>query len=218
MLQFLIEWITKVILSIGYPGIAFLMMLESMIFPLPSEAVLPFAGYLVSLGKLNIWWVALAATVGSMIGSWIGYEIGRYGGKPFLRRWGKYFLLNDTHLEWTDEWFKKHGEKTIFFSRLIPVVRHFISIPAGMTKMDKTRFFAYTFAGAFVWNLFLTYVGVLLGEQWTRIEHYTQPIEIVIAIIIACFIAWFVFKQIEKRTLEKRVGAKGQKAAEKAKD
>lgn len=205
MLQVVVDWITHIILILGYPGIAFLMILESMILPLPSELVLPFAGYLVSQGSMNLFLVALAATIGSMIGSWISYEVGSRGGKPFLHRYGKFFLLNETHLVWTDEWFKKHGEKTIFFSRLIPVVRHFISIPAGITKMNKLRFFTYTFAGAFIWNLFLTYVGVLLGKEWTRIEQYTQPFEIFVVIILVGLIAWFIFKQVEKRTLNKKV-------------
>jgi membrane protein DedA with SNARE-associated domain len=204
MLDIVVTWVVKIIELMSYPGIAFLMALESMIFPLPSEAVLPFAGFLISEGELNLWLVALAATVGSLIGSWVSYEIGYYGGKPFLKRWGKYFLLNETHLDWTEQWFLKYGDKTIFFSRLIPVVRHFISIPAGMTKMNRTKFFIYTFAGAFIWNLFLTWVGVLLGKEWSRITQYTKPFEIIVLIIIVGFIAWFVFKEIEKRTLKRR--------------
>lgn len=207
MLDVVIGWVTNTILFLGYPGIAFLMVLESMILPLPSEAVLPFAGYLVSTGQLDIWLVALAATVGSMVGSWIGYEIGQYGGRPFLRRWGKYLLLNEEHLTWTEEWFRKHGEKTIFFSRLIPVVRHFISIPAGASKMRKTRFFFYTFTGAFVWNLFLTECGVLLGQQWQNIGYVSKPLEILVIIALVGLVAWFIFKQVEKRTLERRTGA-----------
>ena len=204
MLEIIITWISQTILFLGYPGIAVLMMLESMIFPLPSEAVLPFAGYLVSEGQLNIWIVAIAATIGSMAGSWIGYEMGKYGGKPFLRRYGKYLLLNETHLTWSEQWFLKYGDKTIFFSRLIPVVRHFISIPAGATKMNKTKFFTYTFAGAFIWNLFLIWCGILLGKQWTRIGEYSKPFEIAVIVIICGFIAWFIFKEIEKRTLDKK--------------
>lgn len=204
MLDFVIEWVVKVILFLGYPGIAFLMVLESMIFPLPSEAVLPFAGYLVSEGQLNIWLVALAATIGSIIGSWIGYEMGRYGGRPFLRRYGKYMLLNETHLDWTERWFAKYGEKTIFFSRLVPVVRHFISIPAGASRMDKKRFFFYTFTGAFIWNLFLTWCGVLMGRNWQQIAQFSKPFEVITIIAIVGVIAWFVFKEIEKRTLRRR--------------
>jgi membrane protein DedA with SNARE-associated domain len=204
MIEIIIDWVTRTILFLGYPGIAFLMILESMVFPLPSEAVLPFAGYLVSTGQLNIWLVALAATIGSMVGSWAGYEIGRYGGRPFLKRYGKYFLLNESHLVWTEEWFHKHGEKTIFLSRLIPVVRHFISIPAGTSGMNKKRFFFYTFTGAFLWNLFLTWCGVLLGKQWVLIGDYSKPVEIIVIVVIVGFIGWFVFQQIEMRTFNKK--------------
>jgi len=209
MLQAILDWIANTILFFGYPGIAFLMMLESMIFPLPSEAVLPFAGYLVSLGQLNLWFVALAATAGSMVGSWIGYEMGRYGGRPFLNRWGKYLLLNEQHLDWTENWFKRYGERTIFFSRLVPVVRHFISIPAGASRMKKPRFFAYTFSGAFVWNLFLTWCGVLLGNQWVKVGEYSQPFEVIVIIVIVGLVAWFVFKEVEKRTLLKKARKQG---------
>jgi len=204
MLDIIIDWVTRTILFFGYPGIIFLMMLESMIFPLPSEAVLPFAGFLISQGKMNLWFVAIAATIGSAIGSWIGYEMGRYGGKPFLRRYGKYFLLNEEHLTWTEQWFKKYGDKTIFFSRLIPVVRHFISIPAGATRMNKSKFFFYTISGAFTWNLFLTWVGVQLGANWELVGKYNKPFEIIVIIGIVGFTVWFIFKQIERRTLEKR--------------
>ncbi|HIH23423.1 TPA: DedA family protein [Candidatus Woesearchaeota archaeon] len=204
MLDFAIEWVVNIILFLGYPGIAILMVLESMIFPLPSEAVLPFAGYLVSEGSLNIWLVVLAATIGSVIGSWIGYEMGRFGGRPFLRRYGKYFLLNETHLDWTERWFRKYGEKTIFLSRLIPVVRHFISIPAGASGMNKPRFFFYTFTGAFAWNLFLTWCGVLMGQNWQQIARLSKPFEVIIMIVIVGLAAWFVFKEIEKRTLRRR--------------
>jgi membrane protein DedA with SNARE-associated domain len=137
------------------------------------------------------------------VGSWFSYEMGRIGGRPFLRRWGKYFLLNEQHLVWTEKFFKRYGEKTIFFSRLIPVVRHFISIPAGTTRMHKGKFFAYTFSGAFIWNLFLIYVGVILGNEWQRFGQYIQPVQLVILVIIIAFAAWFAFKQIEMRTLSK---------------
>ncbi len=204
MLEQLMLWASSAILFLGYFGIVFLMVLESMIFPLPSEAVLPFAGYLVSIGEFNLWFVVIAATVGSLIGSWISYELGSYGGKKFFHKYGKYFLLNETHLEWTEQWFKKYGEKTIFFSRLVPVVRHFISIPAGTSKMNKTKFFFYTATGAFIWNLFLVWCGVLLGKEWERISGYTKPFEMVIIVIIVVLVGWFIFKEVEKRTLNKK--------------
>ena len=202
MFETIIAWVSSIILFLGYPGIVFLMILESMIFPLPSEAILPFAGYLVGRGEMNLMLVTLSATLGSLIGSWISYEIGRYGGRRFLKKYGKYLLLNETHLKWTEGWFARFGDKTIFFSRLIPVVRHFISIPAGMTQMNRTKFFLYTFFGALIWNFFLVLVGVWLGNEWITVGSYTKPVEIAVIIIIAGFFAWLLFWKIEKATMQ----------------
>ena len=165
LLSPVIEWVS---LS-GYWGVFLFMVLESMVFPIPSELVMPLAGFLVQQGKMQFWTVSLVASMASVAGSLLSYEIGRYGGKPFIERYGKYFFLNQRHLDWTHAWFEKHGVSTIFVARLLPVVRHLISIPAGAAKMPLAPFVALTFAGALVWNTFLLWVGVQLGANWQSV-------------------------------------------------
>lgn len=196
----LVEWVAQTIAILGYAGIAFLMMLESIIFPLPSEIILPLAGFLVSQGLLNFWLVVLAATIGSVIGSGISYEIGRFGGRPFLVKYGRFFLLNEQRLRKTDEWFNKHGEGTVLVSRLLPITRYFISIPAGIARMDRRKFFLYTAIGAFIWNLALTGAGLALGTHWLSLLEYGAKIEIIAVVVLVAVIVWYVLKAVEERT------------------
>lgn len=183
----------------GYPALSFLMVLESMIFPIPSELVMPFAGFLTVDGSMSMWAVIVVSTLGSLVGSLISYWIGLFGGRRFINRFGKYFLLDQEHLEWTEKFFKKHGSKTIFISRFIPVVRHLISIPAGMGKMGLKKFMFYTIAGAGIWNAFLAYVGVWLEGNWTVIHDYSFYIDVVVIIILAAFIIYYIYRLIKKR-------------------
>ena len=152
--EHLVTYITQCIAAGGYPVVGLLMMLESMVFPVPSEAVMPFAGFLVTDGTFSFWAVVLVSTLGSLIGSLLSYAIGRYGGRVFLQTWGKYFLLNEHHLDATDTFFKGHGAPTIFIARFVPVVRHLISIPAGIARMNLTTFSLYTVLGACLRILF----------------------------------------------------------------
>ncbi|MBI5554067.1 MAG: DedA family protein [Candidatus Diapherotrites archaeon] len=192
----LVEWlagsVTAFISAIGYPGIVLLMALESMITPIPSELVMPFAGFLVAGGKMGFWAAVLAGALGSLIGSWISYAMGYWMGRPFVLRFGKFLLLNDHHLEKTEKWFSAHGSKTIFLGRLIPVVRHLISIPAGIGKMNPITFSAYTFAGAFLWCTILTYAGTILQQNWKMIAGYSQFIDWAIFFILAGGIIFFI--------------------------
>ena len=188
------------ILALGYTGIAVLMALESIILPLPSEAILPFAGFLAATGELNLWLITIAATIGSLIGSTVSYAVGRYGGRPFLARYGKYFLLHENSLAKADMWFTRYGDRTVFIGRLLPVVRHFISIPAGIARMRLTHFYAYTAAGAFLWNLLLTYTGFVLGENWTAISRFTAPFEAGLVVLVLIAILWYVYEAIRKRS------------------
>ncbi|MEM4267095.1 MAG: DedA family protein, partial [Candidatus Nanoarchaeia archaeon] len=160
MIDWLVNTITSIISSIGYVGIAILMALESMVTPVPSEIVMPFVGYLIAQGKFTFLTAAIVSAVGCLVGGLISYYIGYYGGRTLVRRVGKYLLLDESHLTWTENWFKKHGEKTIFFSRFIPAVRHVISIPAGTGKMNLAKFSIYTFAGSLIWNSILIYAGI----------------------------------------------------------
>jgi membrane protein DedA with SNARE-associated domain len=160
----------------SYFGIFGLMALESMIAPIPSELVMPFAGFLIFMGQFDVAPVMVAASLGSLVGSLLSYGMGMLG-EPVVLRYGRYLLLNPHHLEWTKGFFDRHGGKTIFIARFIPVVRHLISIPAGLARMSLIPFILYTLVGATLWNGFLTYLGVRLKENWRIIQHYTHIVD-----------------------------------------
>ncbi len=190
---------TQVIQSLGYVGIFILMVMESMVLPVPSEAVMPFAGFLVADGGLSAFGAVLAATLGSIVGSLASYAIGLYGGRPFLNRFGKYLLLNKEDLEWTDRFFQRNGSPTILISRFIPIVRHLISIPAGLARMPIAPFAVFTAVGAGLWNAFLTWCGYALRRNWERIMTYSHYIDIAVIVIGCVLIALFVWKHLSGR-------------------
>jgi membrane protein DedA with SNARE-associated domain len=185
--------------SLGYFGIYVLMILESMVIPIPSELVMPFAGFLAADGTFNFWLVVLFSTLGSITGSLISYYIGKYGGEKIVLKYGKYMFLDVHDLKKTEKWFKKSGEKTIFIGRLIPVVRHLISIPAGIGKMDIKKFCIYTVLGAALWNFILTYLGYVLGKNWDKVRHYTEPISIIVAILLMGVFVYFIYRHIKNK-------------------
>lgn len=189
----------------GYAAVFILMALESMIAPIPSEIVMPFAGFLIVQGKFSLMAVALISALGSVFGSLISYWMGIFGGRRFIVRFGKYLLLDESHLEWTEKWFQKYGEKTIFISRFIPVVRHLISIPAGIGKMRIGRFMAYTFAGALIWNTFLAWVGMKLRERWEVVHQYSSQIDYVMVGVLVLVLVWFVYRHIKDRRQNHRI-------------
>jgi membrane protein DedA with SNARE-associated domain len=160
----------------GYVGVFLLMTLESMVAPVPSELVMPFAGFLIFTGEFGVVPVLVASTLGSIVGSLLSYGMGMLG-KPVVLRYGRYLLLNVHHLEWTEQFFLRHGGKTIFISRFIPVVRHLISIPAGLARMPLIPFILYTAVGATMWNMFLTYLGFRLKQNWPIIQKYTHILD-----------------------------------------
>jgi len=181
----------NIISSLGYLGVFVLMTLESMVFPIPSEAVMPFAGFLVASGSMDFIAVIIASTLGSIFGSLVSYYIGMKG-EIFIEKHGKLFLLNKKDMNSAKAFFKKHGEKTIFVSRFIPVIRHLISIPAGLGRMDLKKFILYTTAGAAMWNAFLAYLGFILKEKWNEIVAYSQYLDIIAVIGLIAFAVWFV--------------------------
>jgi membrane protein DedA with SNARE-associated domain len=199
----LTEWIAafgmQVIGGIGYAGVFLLMVAESMVLPVPSEAVMPFAGFLVAEGTLSPVWAVAAASLGSIVGSLISYAIGRFGGKPFLNRYGRYLLLDAADLEATDTFFRRRGGITIFVARFIPIVRHLISIPAGMASMPLAPFALFTIAGAGMWNAFLTLCGFLLRKNWHTILRYSHVIDIAIVILLLVLIALYVARHLVRR-------------------
>ncbi len=193
------KYATQLISTSGYFGVFILMAAESTMIPLPSELVMPFAGYLTFTGKFNFMFVAIISALGTVSGSLLSYYIGEYGGEPFLEKYGKYLLINKRDLEWTHKWFNRHGEKTIFISRFIPVVRHLISIPAGIAEMNIKRFTIFTFLGGFLWNTFLAYFGYKLGEHWDLVHHYISPLRHVVLVLLIAGVVFFVYKHVHKR-------------------
>ncbi len=190
-------WILE---TTAYAGAFILMALESMIAPVPSEAVMPFVGFLVTDGKWNLWLAVLSTSLGSLAGSLLSYWMGYYGGKPLVLKVGKYLLLNRHDLEWTERYFnQRQGLLTVFAARFIPVVRHFISIAAGMGKMPMVPFMLVTVVGATLWNGFLIYLGMRLREHWTVVQKYSHQIDIVIVILAVVAIAWFLRSRLVAR-------------------
>ena len=183
----------------GLFGAGVMMALESMIAPVPSEMVMPPLGYAVQQGKFT-WFGAIAATsTGSLAGSLVSYYLGYFGGKPLVMKVGRFLLLNEEHLDLTHRWFEKHGSSTVFICRFVPVVRHFISIPAGMARMSLLKFALYTVVGATIWNTFLLWVGFKLADHWAVIEEYRKPVDIaIVALLAIAFVAW-VWLHLRKR-------------------
>ncbi|HEV8490271.1 MAG TPA: DedA family protein [Candidatus Limnocylindrales bacterium] len=188
--------------AVGYVGVMIAMAIESAMIPLPSELILPYAGFLVSdpsqiepltKGPWNYWIVVVVATIGNTIGSVIGYAIGAWGGRPFLERYGKYLLIRPHEIELADRFFQRYGAATAFFSRLLPIVRTFISFPAGVARMPLGTFVAYSTAGAFLWSMLLVFAGVQLGSRWTDIRHALQPFDLLIAVAVVAAIALFIW-------------------------
>jgi membrane protein DedA with SNARE-associated domain len=203
MTELIINHVVKWIGISGYPGLVVLMALESMVAPLPSEAVMPFAGFLIFEGTLTFYGVILFSTIGSIVGSLISYYAGLYGGRPFVSHFGRYLLLDVHDLEYTEKFFDKYGDKTIFFSRFIPVVRHLISIPAGVGEMRLSKFVVYTTIGAGLWNSFLAYTGFRLRSHWETIRHYGQTIDILVLILLFAGMGYFIYRHLRRLNREK---------------
>ncbi|MDE1728113.1 MAG: DedA family protein [Thaumarchaeota archaeon] len=194
----LANFIIHAISNTGYFGIFFLMLAESSLIPIPSEIIMPFSGYLASTGKLNPILIILAGSIGNLVGSLVAYIIGVKLGREFIAKYGKYVLLKKSHLEWTESYFKKYGDRSTFVSRLLPAIRTYISLPAGIAKMNLKKFSIYTFAGSIIWSTMLTYVGMTLGDQWTRIRHYSDYIDGAVIVGLVIIIIIIVKKRVAK--------------------
>ena len=196
MLTSLVEMLGRFVIAVisqaGYPGIVLLMGIESACIPLPSEIIMPFSGYLVYTGRFKLAWVALAGAVGCNVGSLVAYYVGALGGRPLAEKYGRYVLVTRHDLELADRWFARYGDWAVFFARLLPVVRTFIALPAGVARMNFLRFNVYTFLGSLPWWLALAYAGLKLGERWTILRQYFHRFDTVILILIVIGGAWFV--------------------------
>jgi membrane protein DedA with SNARE-associated domain len=193
------HWITDSLSKLGYSGIILMMGIESACIPLPSEIIMPFGGYLVheNPGRYTVWMMGVSGALGCVWGSAVAYWAGMFGGRPFIERYGKYILIRTKDLDKADSWFAKHGEAAIFFSRLMPVIRTFISFPAGVSKMHFWRFLIYTFLGSLPWCLGLAWIGKAVGPKWdTVLKPYFHDAHIVLAVIFVVLIALYVYHHV----------------------
>lgn len=191
------RWIIGVISTTGYAGVVLCMTIESACVPLPSEIIMPFSGYLVFTGQFSIWWASLAGAFGCLVGSVLAYGIGAWGGRPFIEKYGKYVLLSKHDLDLADRWFRRWGDWAVFFSRLMPIVRTFISLPAGIARMNFPRFVFYSFVGSVPWCFFLAWVGKVLGENWGTIHSYFRRADLVIALVIGVLLSVWLYRHLK---------------------
>lgn len=182
----------------GYPGIVLLMAIESANIPLPSEVIMPFAGFLVYKGGMSLIWVAVAGGVGCTLGSAFSWWLGKVGGRPFMEKYGKYLLVDKEELDNGEKWFVKYGHSIAFFSRLLPIVRTFISFPAGISKVPLGKFLLYTFLGSLIWSYALGWVGYKMGENWENIETYWRKFDYLIVGIILVAFVWWIIRKVKK--------------------
>ena len=198
-------WFLDIIINvydaIGWPGVVFLMAIESAAIPFPSELIMPLAGWLLIEAKGDsAWMLGMAAfygALGNLLGSWIAYWISYQGGRPLLKKYGKYLLVTHHEVDQAEAWFQKYGELAVFASRMLPVVRTFISVPAGIARMNFWKFSFYTFVGSYPWSLGLAYGGFKLGENWEELRSVMRPFDFPIAGIMLVALVWFIYRRIK---------------------
>jgi membrane protein DedA with SNARE-associated domain len=202
LLALFTEFVTEEIATYGYLAIFVLMVLESACVPIPSEVTMLFGGALVTAPflapeqQLNFWGVVIAGTLGNLVGSWLAYWAGYAGGRPLIDRWGRYLLIRPHEVDRAHDWFERYGEAAVFFGRLLPVIRTFISLPAGVVRMDFWRFTIFTVLGCLPWCLFLTWLGYELGDSWETVERIFRPFAWIIAGAVLVVIVWFVWHRL----------------------
>jgi len=203
IINFLLPYVTGIISAIGYPGVALLMAIESACIPLPSEIIMPFAGYVVYQGKMNLLLAATAGAIGCNLGSVVAYWIGAYGGRPLVEKFGRYVLMSRRDLDRVDHYFQKYGSITVLIGRLLPVVRTFIALPAGIARMPQLRFHIYTFIGSWPWCFALAYAGMKAGESWddpnSMLKHVLHKADAAVILLVLAGIVWFVWSHLKHR-------------------
>jgi len=192
-------WITNVISSMGYLGVALLMAIESAAIPLPSEIIMPFSGFLVGGGRFTLLGLAIAGAAGSVLGSLLTYYIGYYGGRPLVAKYGHLIFLSTVELELTERFFKRFRYTATFLGRILPVIRTFISIPAGIAKAPLIPFTVNAFVGSFIWSYFLAWLGFKLGENWNQLESYFRKFDVVIVGILIGLIGYWIYRHTQNR-------------------
>ncbi len=196
LLSLIVTWVVDVISATGYFGVMLLMAIESACIPLPSEVIMPFAGYLVSIGQFSLVGAATAGALGCNVGSTVAYYIADWGGRAAVERWGRYVLFGPEELERTEKFFARYGAATVFVGRLLPVVRTFIAFPAGLARMPMLKFQLYTFAGSWPWCYALAYIGYKLGQRWhsdATFRRLFHEFDAVVILVLVAGFAWFVW-------------------------
>lgn len=199
ILSYLSQFILWMINGYGYAGILLAMAIESACIPLPSEIIMTFAGFLVSEGRFTLFGVTLAGAFGNLAGSWIAYLLGRFGGRAFLEKYGKYFFVSHVELAKADKWFLKYGDITVFVTRMLPLIRTFISLPAGISKMNFFKFSVYSFIGSIPWCFGLAYIGKILGAHWRELGPYFHRFDFIVVFGLIIFLIWFRMMNGKKR-------------------
>ena len=203
IIDFLLPYVTHLIIAMGYPGVALLMAIESACIPLPSEIIMPFAGYVVAQGHMNLYLAATAGAIGCNLGSVVAYWIGAHGGRPLVEKFGRYVLMSPKDLDRVDHYFQKYGEITVLIGRLLPVVRTFIALPAGIARMNQLRFHLYTFIGSWPWCFALAYVGMKAGASWndphSPLKKILHKADAAIIALLVIGIVWFVWTHLKNR-------------------
>jgi membrane protein DedA with SNARE-associated domain len=206
LIEQIVGWLagftTAVIVALGYPGIALLMAIESACIPLPSEIIMPFAGYLVSQGHFTLFGAATAGAIGCNLGSVVAYAAGQYGGRPLALKYGRYLLIDAHDIDKADRFFAKHGDWAVLIGRLLPVIRTFIAFPAGVARMPLLRFHFYTFVGSWPWCFGLAWIGMKLGEAWDsdpRVKAVMHSLDVVIVVAVLAAAGWFIWHKTRRR-------------------
>jgi len=202
-----IPFLESLYTAFGYVGVLVAMAIESAAIPLPSELILPFAGWMVSRGLVEpltaapwtYWGAVVAGVAGNTLGSVLSYLVGAYGGRPLLERYGKYVLISAHDLEAADRWFARWGEATVFFSRMLPIVRTFISVPAGVARMPLWRFTLFSILGAIPWIMLLVWGGMILGANWLEVKTYLRGLDYLVAAALLSLVALFLWRHVRRR-------------------
>jgi membrane protein DedA with SNARE-associated domain len=202
ILAALFLFIKSVIGVTGYAGITLLMAIESACIPLPSELIMPFAGYLVYEGSMKLLWAATAGALGCNLGSLVAYEIGYFGGRPLVERYGRWILMGRREIETAERFFARRGEAAVFIGRLLPVIRTFIALPAGIARMPRAKFHIYTFLGSWPWCFALAYLGMKLGENWRSLGKYFHQFDAIIGVVLVAAVGWFIWSHWQGRVRE----------------
>lgn len=197
LIEFLGHLAQSIIETFGYTGVVVGMAIESINIPLPSEALMTFAGALAASGRFNFWLVVLAGAVGNVIGSVGNYYLGKHGGRPFIEKYGRYVLIHRKDLERADSWFERYGLYAVFFTRMMPIIRTFISFPAGVSRVRIVPFIVLTFIGSFLWSAFLAYLGYTFGQNYDVIQPWLHKFDLLIGLLLLAAIIWYIRRHIK---------------------